>query len=159
MPRADIPNPDAFPVTLRPAVAGDHDAIADIWHAGASLPGVGPDALPTRDELRAEVDRRLDAGWVVTIAERGGAVAGFLAILPETRVLAELFVAPGLIASGIGTQLFRHAEAQMPSGFTLFTRPTNTRACRFYERQGLRVVRRDTHLRFGDPIVFYGTPA
>jgi len=159
LPCAAIPNRDASPVTLRPAETADWNSVADIWHAGASLPGVGPDALPTRDALRAEIDKRLADGWVVTVAERRGTVVGFLAILPDQRVLAELFVAPVAIGSGIGTQLFRHAEGQMPQGFTLSTRPTNTRACRFYEQQGLRVVRRATHPRFGDAIVFYGTAA
>ncbi len=44
----------------------------------------------------------------------------------------------------------------MPEGFMLYTRSANAGARRFYEREGLVVLREDTHPRTGDPITYYG---
>ena len=143
------------PFDLRPAIAADRDAIAEIWHTGASLPGVSPPVMPTPAELRERVDREFDAGWDVTVAVREDQVVAFMAVKPSEAVLAELFVRPGSIGTGIGRALFAHALRQMPAGFTLFTRSSNTRARRFYEKAGLAFLRDDIHPRAGDPITFY----
>ena len=68
---------------LRPSIEADHDAIAGIWHSGGSLPGVGPDTIPTLGELRARIDRELAAGWKVTVALRENDLLGFVAIRPR----------------------------------------------------------------------------
>lgn len=148
---------DQATIELRPARPTDRDRIAAIWHAGASLPGVGPRSLPSREALRQRVDEEFENGWRVCVASGGGEVVGFVAVKPEIRVLAELFVDPRETGLGIGRRLFGWARETMPEGFTLYTRAGNERACRFYERAGLRALRTDLHPRFGDPIVFYGT--
>jgi ribosomal protein S18 acetylase RimI-like enzyme len=141
---------------LRPSIEADYDAIAEIWYSGASLPGVGPPVMPTLGELRERVDREFASGWEVTVALRADEVIGFVAIRPAEAVLAELFVRPGLIGSGVGRALLAHAKAAMRHGFTLFTRSSNTRARLFYEKAGLVFLRDDTHPRSGDPISYYG---
>ena len=146
--------------TLRPAARADLDSVASIWHEGASLPGVGPAALPPVDVLRRRVDDELAEGWDLTIAELQGEVIGFIALRCDQGVLDQLFVRPSNAGRGIGQALFAHAQAMMPAGFSLFTRPGNARARRFYEALGMTVLRHEIHPRFGDPIVFYGwTPA
>lgn len=144
--------------TLRPATDRDRDAIAAIWHESAGLPTVGPPAgrMPSPAELRTRVDVEMDRNWDVTVAERAGVVVGFLAIRREEAILAELFLRPEVIGAGIGSALLAVAKAAMPGGFTLFTRATNVRARRFYEKSGLAALRTETHPRDGDPIVFYG---
>jgi putative acetyltransferase len=141
---------------LRPSCEADYDAIAEIWHRSASLPGVGPAVMPTEAELRGRLDAEFAAGWQVTLACRGDDIVGFLAIRPAEAVLAELFVRPGSLGAGIGRALLRHATAVMPDGFTLHTRATNERACRFYEKAGLTVLRHGVHPRSGDPLTYYG---
>jgi ribosomal protein S18 acetylase RimI-like enzyme len=141
--------------TLRAAVDRDRDAVAAIWHESAGLPTVGPAKMPSPADLRTRVDIEMDGPWEVTVAERGGTVVGFLAIKRDEAVLAELFLRPEVIGQGIGQALIAHAKAEMPDGFTLFTRATNVRARRFYERAGLTVSRTETHPRDGDQIVFY----
>src|SRR5262245_17038011 len=141
---------------LRPATEADRDAIAEIWHISASLPGVGPPVMPTARELRERVDREFEAGWQVTVAVRDDRVAGFAAIKPAEAILAELFVRPEAIGIGAGRALLAHAVEAMPGGFTLFTRSGNARARRFYERAGLIFLRDDVHPRAGDPITYYG---
>jgi ribosomal protein S18 acetylase RimI-like enzyme len=142
-------------LTLRPADARDRDAIADIWHASASLPSVGPPVMPSRETLRQRVDAELAAAWVATVAVAAGRIVGFVAIKPGEAVLAEIFVAPDAIGAGAGRALLDHAKAAMPQGFTLFTRSGNARARAFYERAGLVAFRDDLHPRSGDPIVYY----
>lgn len=144
------------PVTLRPALPADCDAIAEIWHHSASLPTVGPAVLPPLAEMRRRVDAELAAGWVVTLAARGDEIIGFLAITPNRAHLEELFIRPDALGAGAGRALLAHAMATMPDGFTLFTRTGNARARRFYEKAGLLALREDVHPRSGDPIVYYG---
>lgn len=141
---------------LRPAIEADHDAIAEIWHSSASLPGVGPLIMPAEAELRERVTAEFAGGWNVTVAVREGELLGFLAIEPHEAVLAELFVRPISIGSGVGRALLAHAMAAMPQGFTLITRSTNLRARDFYERAGLVALRDDKHPRTGDPVICYG---
>ena len=141
---------------LRPATMADHDAIAHVWHGSASLPGAGPAVMPTEAEMRKRIDREVAAGWNMTVAVRANEIVGFVAIRPSEAVLAELFVRPGSTGGGIGRALLAHAKAAMPEGFMLYTRSANAGARRFYEREGLVVLREDTHPRTGDPITYYG---
>lgn len=140
---------------LRPATGSDHDAIAEIWHSSASLPGVGPPVMPTLEELRQRVGEEIDVGWAVTVAEQNGTIAGFAAIKPYDAILDQLFVKPGLIGSGLGRALLKDCQAQMPDGFTLHTASSNENARRFYEKAGMKVLRQDTHPRTGHPITYY----
>ena len=144
------------PVTLRPAVAADYDAIAAIWHAGASLPTVGPPIMPTLEQLRRRVPAEFEAGWEVMLAVRDDEIVGFVAITPRQAHVEELFVRPDALGGGIGGTLLAHAMAAMPAGFTLFTRSGNSRARRFYEKAGMVMLREAVHPRAGDPIVYYG---
>jgi putative acetyltransferase len=141
---------------LRPSLEADRDAIAGIWHSSASLPTVGPAAMPSLAQLRERVDVEFHRGWVVTVATHGSDIAGFLAIKPRESVLDQIFVRPESIGAGIGQALLAHAKAAMSRGFSLHTRSANMRARRFYEKAGLIYLREDTHPRDGDPIVHYG---
>jgi GNAT superfamily N-acetyltransferase len=141
---------------LRPSNEADHSTIAEIWHSSASLPGVGPPVMPTLGDLRERVDREFAAGWEVMVAVRDDHVIGFIAIKPSEAILAELFVRPESVGSGIGKALLAHAFRVMPSGFTLLTRSGNARARRLYEKAGLVFLRDDVHPRAGDPITYYG---
>ncbi|HEV2518334.1 MAG TPA: GNAT family N-acetyltransferase [Devosia sp.] len=143
-------------IALRSATSADYDAIAAIWHASAGLPGVGPAKLPRLERLRARVDVEIAEGWQVTVAEAGGEIIGFLAIKPKAAILDQLFMHPEARGMGLGLLLLDAAKAQLPQGFTLFTRPGNTPARRFYEKHGLTHLRDDLHPVFGDPIVWYG---
>lgn len=144
------------PLRLRPVTDADRDSIALIWHASAGLPEVGVPRLPDLAALRARVDAELATGWEVTLAERYGIVAGFLAIRPAEGLLCELFLRPDCRGQGIGARLLAHAMARMPGGFRLFTRPVNAPAIRFYEAAGLRFLAADIHPHFGDRILWFG---
>jgi hypothetical protein len=51
-----------FNYTLRPFIEADNDVIAEVWHVSASLPGIGPPVMPTRQDLRARMDADLLGG-------------------------------------------------------------------------------------------------
>ncbi|MBB3997598.1 GNAT family N-acetyltransferase [Aureimonas pseudogalii] len=140
---------------LRPAEAGDLDAVAALWHASASLPGVGPATLLPVAAMRERLERQQERGWRLTVAAVGPDLLGFSAIDPAEGVLAELFVRPASLRGGIGRRLLDGAKAAMPGGFTLFTREANAGARRFYEREGLAATGRGTHPRSGDPVIHY----
>lgn len=147
-------------ILLRPATPADHDAVAAIWHSSASLPGVGPVQMPTLEKLRARVDVEIDTGWQVTVAQAGTEIIGFLAVKPAAAILDQLFMHPEARGLGLGLILLDAAKAQMPDGFTLFTRTGNTPARRFYEKHGLLHTGDAIHPIFGDPIANYTwTPA
>ncbi len=140
---------------LRPGAEGDRDAIAALWHASASLPGVGPALMPTQREMLERVDLELAGGWDVTVAAVGGRLIGFIALKPKEAVLDQLFVHPGSLGFGVGRALLAHAIRTMPCGFTLFTRSANGKAMRFYEREGLVRIGEGGHPKTGDPITHY----
>ena len=94
---------------LRPAINDDHDAIAELWHSSASLPGVGPPEMPTVDELRQRVGEEIASVWKVTVAEQQGTIVGFVAVKLKDAVLDQLFVRPDQICNGLGRALFRMA--------------------------------------------------
>lgn len=150
-------HPERAPAfTLRPARPTDHDAIAGIWHQGASLPGVGPRLVPSRIELRERLEEAVAAGLQVTVAAGDSGILGFVAIRPEDAVLAELFVRPDQIGLGIGRALLAQAMTAMPDGFTLYTRSSNARARFFYKQAGLVALGHGSHPRTGDPVTHYG---
>jgi putative acetyltransferase len=149
-------DPNIRSFKLRPSLGADRDAIVEIWHSSASLPGVGPAEMPAPARLRERLDHEIATGWVVTVAVSGTEVVGFLAISPRESLLDEIFVRPGWIGRGIGNALLSHAKTAMPTGFTLHTRQANLRARRFYEKAGLVHLHDGVHPRNGDPIAYYG---
>lgn len=141
---------------LRPATIIDMDSIAAVWHASASLQGVGPPEMPTVENLRYRVAAEMVSGWEVTVADQCGDLIGFAAIKRKDAVLDQLFVQPGLIGAGLGRALLDHCMHEMPQGFTLHTATSNNRARAFYEKAGLRFLRHDAHPRTGHPVSYYG---
>lgn len=141
---------------LRPAVEEDRNEIAALWHASASLPGVGPALMPTQGEMLERVDLELADGWNVTVAADDSRLIGFVALKPKEAVLDQLFVHPGSLGLGVGRALLAHAVGVMPDGFTLFTRSANGKARRFYEKEGMVHIGDGLHPRTGDPITHYG---
>ncbi len=75
----------------------------------------------------------------VLVAELGGRIVGFVA-MSNGDFLEHLYVHPDLQGRGIGSSLLDRAKDRMPAGFRLWVFQANTRARRFYERHGFRVV-------------------
>jgi GNAT superfamily N-acetyltransferase len=121
-------------VTLRAGTEADAEGCAGVFNdwvdATAWMPRVhAPEAVVRhyREHVLATCE--------VTVAEAGGAVAGFLALDVEGWV-AGLYLAPAVRGRGVGAALLDRAKAQRSGGLTLWTFVANEGARRFYARQG-----------------------
>jgi GNAT superfamily N-acetyltransferase len=121
-------------ITIRPAVASDAEAIADVYLA--SFHATYDFGLAhTDEEVRVWIRDPVVAGggaWVAT--ERGGTVVAMMAVGPDD--LDQLYVRPDRIGQGIGRRLLEVAREQSPAGLSLYTFQVNERARRFYVRNG-----------------------
>lgn len=150
----------ATPFLVRPAIMADRQAIAETWlrsWASTRLAQEQRETRPTTGTLRDRLDAEMASKWSVLIAERDGAVLGFLALDLEGAVLDQLFIAPEHQGQGIGRALLAHAINAMPNGFTLRTAAENE-ATRFYDRAGLQRVRMMVHPTTGHRLVQYRWP-
>ena len=126
-------------LTLRPATAGDVEAIATLWHDGWRDGHLGhtPEALlahRTPDSFRRRVPPRLEA---TTVAAIGSRVVGFVVVLGDE--VEQIYVAASARGVGVAGALLRHAEAAIAGRFDLAwlaVATGNARACRFYIREG-----------------------
>lgn len=125
-------------IRVRPAEATDGDAVARVFVASRATLTFLP-KLHTDEEEAAYIRDLVLPSHEVLVAEREGAVAGFLAMLDGERV-EHLYVDPTSFRRGIGRALLERAKERMPGGFRLWVFVRNERARRFYERYGLELV-------------------
>ena len=97
------------------------------------------------DACRAELTLRPEEveSQRVTVAERDGQIVGFYALAgdPPEGTLADLFVAPDHIGTGVGRALWRHAVLEAGRlGFERITLEADPGAERFYLAMGARRV-------------------
>jgi GNAT superfamily N-acetyltransferase len=121
-------------VTIRPAVAADASAVADVYlasfHATYDFP-----LAHTNDQVRGWIRETVIEGggtWVAVDAD--GAVVALMVVAPDE--LDQLYVRPDRLGKGIGRRLLDRAKEQSPAGLSLYTFQVNERARRFYERNG-----------------------
>lgn len=127
-------------VTLRPATAGDAEAVATIWHDGwrdAHL-GYVPDALfavRTQESFGVRAAERVGDTAVATV---GGAVAGFVMVVGDE--VEQVYVSTLHRGAGVADALLAEAERLVARGghekAWLAVVAGNARARRFYERNG-----------------------
>ncbi|WP_133981009.1 GNAT family N-acetyltransferase [Kribbella voronezhensis] len=127
-------------VTLRPAEAGDVDAVASIWYAGWGDGHLGnvPDELVAVRTEKSFWDRVPDRIADTTVAVAGGEVAGFVMVLADE--VEQVYVSGNHRGSGVAGALIAEAERQVKdAGYDeawLAVATGNARARRFYERSG-----------------------
>jgi ribosomal protein S18 acetylase RimI-like enzyme len=128
---------------LRPATAGDVDAIAELFHRGwhDSHPGRVPDGLTQRRTPEAFHDRvaqRVAETDETTVAEVDGTVAGFVMVSADEA--EQVYVDRDYRGSGVAALLLTEAERQIAAGgydvAWLVVVRGNDRAQAFYARQG-----------------------
>ena len=123
-------------LTLRPATLADATAMGDI-HVDSREANLGsmPPLVYPREAVHRWMQSRLDGESVGWVAERDGAVLGYLVLTGDW--LDDLFLAPAETGHGIGDALLGIAKAERPEGFLLWAFETNHGARRFYERHAL----------------------
>jgi ribosomal protein S18 acetylase RimI-like enzyme len=129
----------APPRLLRPATAGDVEAIARLWHAGwqEAHRGHVPEALAHERGL-ADLRRRVaEDRQGIHVAPSEGGVAGFVTVHDDE--VEQLCVAPEARGRGVADRLLDHAEQVIAEGHDrawLAVVAANRRARAFYARRG-----------------------
>jgi GNAT superfamily N-acetyltransferase len=122
---------------LRPAVPGDEPRLRAIAEASKSHWGYD-------SELVRRWAGSLDLSREIWVAEIDGEITAWSALLPAGDGVCELddlWVGPRAIGAGIGTALFRHAEAWARArGACALRWEAEPNAVGFYERMGAAVV-------------------
>ena len=126
--------------TLRPATPDDAPAVAEIWYHGFRDGHLGnvPDefvAVRTEESFGPRAAKRVDD---TVLAIEDGAVAGFIMVVEDE--VEQVYVSARHRGSGVAAILLAEAErlvkAKGHERAWLAVAPGNTRARRFYERNG-----------------------
>jgi ribosomal protein S18 acetylase RimI-like enzyme len=126
-------------LTLRAATPDDVEAIATLWHRGWLDAHLGhvPESIRQHRRLvdfRKRVPPRVHQTTVATIAS---SIVGFVTVHDDE--VEQIYVAENARGGGVANALLRHAEQVIAVRFEagwLAVVPGNTRARRFYERNG-----------------------
>ena len=122
--------------TLRRYIAADEDAAIELWRRtwAKHYPHLDFNARVSwwRDRWRNEL---VPVAQIV-LAERGGALAGFVTVDPKTMYLDQIVVAPEHWGSDVALALLDEAKRLSPKGLDLLVNKDNFRAIRFYEKHG-----------------------
>jgi putative acetyltransferase len=121
--------------TLRPYRVADEDAAIEMWRLTwqQAYPSIDFNARVAwwrqrwRDELVPKAS--------IVVAEQAGALIGFVTI-DGSGYLDQLVVTPEQWGSPLATALVDEAKRLSPDGVTLLVNKDNSRAIRFYERNG-----------------------
>ena len=124
-------------MVIRKFQAADLSQIMEIWLAGNISAHPFVDQSYWTDHRSTVHDALLEAE--VLVAVDGPTVLGFAGL--QDDYLAGIFVKNGFRNHGIGTQLLGVVKKNHPS-FTLSVYAKNSRAVQFYQRQGLKIIRR-----------------
>ncbi len=137
---------------VRPMRAADLPEMLDLWVAAwqATMPEI--DFAARRDWLERQLAEFSRDGVTISCAVEADAVLGFVTIDHRTGYLDQLAVAPGTFGQGIAGQLLASAKQVSPRAIDLLVNQDNTRAIRFYEREGFIRVEPSTSTASGRPV-------
>jgi putative acetyltransferase len=138
--------------TLRPYRADDEDAAIDLWRHTwqQAYPSIDFAARIAwwRERWRSE----LVSNAAIVVAEQANALIGFVTI-DAKGYLDQLVVSPDHWGSPLATSLVDEAKRLSPGGITLLVNRDNTRAIRFYERNGFVHAGEDVNPTSGRPVL------
>ncbi len=137
-------------VSIRPYRESDFDDVIHIWHDGQESTGVrSPDSVANLCERWA---LQRSGGCEAYIAESAGRAVGFITF--QDAEVKQLYVDPARQRQGIGKALLDFAKREMPAGFKLNT-AIESRAPKFYEREGLARGHTGIHPRYGHRTIHF----
>lgn len=121
--------------SLRPYHPADEDAAIELWRLTwqQAYPSIDFNARVAwwRERWRNELVPKAS----IVVAEQTGALIGFVTI-DGSGYLDQLVVTPEQWGSPLATALVDEAKRLSPDGVTLLVNKDNSRAIRFYERNG-----------------------
>jgi putative acetyltransferase len=122
--------------TLRRYVTADEDAAIELWRRTWQQHYPHIDFAARLDWWRERWRDELVPAAIVTLAEAGGSLVGFVTVDPRSGYLDQIVVAPEAWGSDVAFMLIAEAKRQSPAGLDLKVNADNARAIRFYEKQG-----------------------
>src|SRR5262249_7121723 len=149
--RGHAPMPSA-PFTLRRYTEADEAAAIELWRRTWQLAYPDIDFTARVDWWRERWRNELVASAIITVAERDGALLGYVTVDPSNGYLDQLLAAPEEWGSGLGTALIEEAKRISPRGLDLLVNQTNARAIRFYDKQGFVITGADVNPQSGAPL-------
>jgi putative acetyltransferase len=138
--------------TLRPYTSADEAAAIELWLRAWQLAYPRIDFSTRVDWWRQRWHDELVPVATITVAEANGTMLGFITVDPASLDLDQLVVAPEAWGSRVAKALVAEAKRISPSGLDLHVNTDNTRAIRFYEREGFVISGEALNWRSGAPV-------
>jgi len=140
------------PPRLRPYTAADEEVAIELWRRSwqHSYPDIDFSARLSwwRERWRKE----LVPSAKITLAERAGALVGFVTIDPATGYLDQIVVAPEAWGVGVAEALLAEAQRICPEKIELHVNKDNARAIGFYDKHGFVVTGESSNPLSGRPV-------
>ena len=130
-------------LAFRRAAPADAAAVAEVYlRSRKELVACAP-LVHSDESVRGWVRDRLIPAGRTTVAVVDEVIAGFLSVSTSADCswIEQLYLHPGWIGRGIGTELLDRARAELAPPIRLYTFQCNERARDFYERRGFRAVK------------------
>jgi putative acetyltransferase len=128
---------------LRPYAAADEDAAIALWLRTWQQAYPDIDFSARVNWWRERWRNELVAQAQIVVAESAGAMTGFVTVDPKTLYLDQIVVAPEAWGSDTAEALVVEARRLSPRGLDLQVNQDNTRAIRFYQKQGFAIAGED----------------
>jgi putative acetyltransferase len=138
--------------TLRPYQDADEEEAIELWRSTWQIAYPRLDFTARLDWWRRRWREELTPVARITVAESAGAMVGFVTVDPATGYLDQIVVAPQAWGMHIADALIDAAKRISPAGLDLKVNTDNSRAIRFYEKQGFVISGVDVNPRSGAPI-------
>ncbi len=123
-------------LTLRPYTAADEDAAIELWRRTWAEHYPRIDFTARVPWWRERWRNELVPHTQIVLAERDGALVGFVTIEPATLYLDQIVVAPEAWGAGAARALLDEAKRRSPRGIDLKVNKDNARAIGFYRKHG-----------------------
>jgi putative acetyltransferase len=140
------------PPTLRPYTAADEDAAIELWRRTWQVHYPHLEFHTRVDWWRERWRKELVPVAKITVAEIGGAMAGFVTIDPKAMYLDQIVVAPEHWGGGVALALLNEAKRISPKRVELLVNKDNFRAIAFYEKHGFKFAGEDKNPVSGKPV-------
>jgi putative acetyltransferase len=139
--------------TLRRYRAADEDAAIELWQRTWQLVYPAIDFSVRLDWWRRRWRDELVPSATIIMAEAQERVVGFVTVDPESLELDQIVVATEAWGTGVASALLAEAKRVSPKGLDLHVNSDNSRAIRFYEKQGFTVCAEAMNWRSGAPVL------
>jgi putative acetyltransferase len=137
---------------LRCYLATDEDAAIALWQRTWQQHYPQIDFAARVAWWRERWRKELVPVATIMLAERDGALVGFVTVDPNTRYLDQIVVAPEAWGSDVAAILLAEARRLSPDGLDLKVNADNARAIRFYAKHGFVISGQDVNERSGAPV-------